>query len=218
MKKETEKDLDTRATNASDITVTNMPSFTKLNGNPAYLGGVEHFHPQANMFNGTWAENGGPALEIAIKDFYYYVFGVNPSHRREYLYNLYGALRTGGTKYHAGIDMYSTYRKPVKSVHYGTVVYCSTDRIARNPSTKNYGAVGIYNSAVDKTFYYLHMIIDPEIHEGDTVYHGTTLGLQSNVGTDDDHLHFEVRDGEYDGNPAAPPTINGTLTTISPYL
>lgn len=209
MKNESKNEENIRSTNASPITVTGMPYFLNKKGEVVYPNGIEYFHPQSGMTNGTLAENNGTYIENSILDFYENVFGEHPTNKNKYFYNLFGAKRTGGSVYHAGVDIYNgTYRKPVKSAQYGVVVYC--DRNVK-------GAVGIYNEHVDKTFYYLHMIIDDKIYLGKEVLFSTVLGLQSNVGADDDHLHFEVHDGEHRTGPAGTPNVNGTLETISPY-
>ena len=220
MKNETEKEVDTRAATAVKITVTGMPYFLK-NNEEYYPDGIEYFHPDSGMVDGTWAENDGTSIVNAIRDFYYNVFGVYPAHQKNYLYYFFGAKRFGQNEYHAGVDVYKPGGGDVKSAQYGTVVYCSRDRIEeakkKGEYVKDYGAVGIYNVFVKKTFYYLHMNIDDAIYEGAEVFFGTTLGTQGSVGADSAHLHFEVHDGERTEGPEDPPTLNESLDAIPPY-
>ena len=105
---------------------------------------------------------------------------------------------------HQGVDIQPSPRNcTVYSQHEGTVV--------RTGGT--WGAVGIYDSSANRTFYYLHMKnIQPALNS--SVSLDDVLGTSSNKGVSATHFHFEVRKGKSTsiGNG------NGTqLTSVYPY-
>lgn len=209
MFKNTDEKVETYATAASGIVVTQMPSFKNAEGENYYPNRTEYFHPDSGMVNGTWDANNGSDIEAAIAEFYTYVFGYAPTGDNVYLYNLYGAKYFGKDTYHTGVDMYSTGNDKVRSYHYGKIVYMDKD---------GYGAIGIYCPNLKVTVYYLHMNLDYcEASLGETIHAGTVIGKESNIGVDSKHLHFEVHMGCQPDGPAGLPTINQDLKTISPY-
>jgi len=174
--------------NRKYIKVTQMP-LTAIE----YPNLEEYFHPFSGMVSGTWAENNGNKIDKIIKDFYYAVFHVSPTSKKNYLHSLYGSKTNtvSGDRFnqtmHYGVDIVGPNKNAtVYSAHSGNITIAGG----------NYGQVGIYDSSNDVTYFYLHLKdIPEEIQVGGIINKNQIIGVQSNTGVKDIHLHFEVRKG-----------------------
>ena len=195
----------------SEKTVTGMPSGCGYDGNNL----TEYFHPDSGMENGTWAANGGSAIEDKIRAFYRTVFGVTDVNDNKCLYSLYGAkydlsVPQYGGQYHPGIDM---------NYYDGAPIYAARDGIIVQHDTY-YVTV----ESGDEYLIYVHLLPKSSLTDGSEVVAGeTVLGYQSNQWTTESHLHIEVHDvsdqSSYNKRPQAPTaTINTNMPyTIVPY-
>lgn len=111
--------------------------------------------------------------------------------------NVFGAARSGHI--HAGQDIFAEPGTPEVAVSDGVIAELGSDG-----GQGNY--VYLYDSKLDRTYVYMHMIEPAKVRTGERVQAGQLLGGVGCTGScSGDHLHFEVRDGRgYEGEARDP--------------
>lgn len=119
-----------------------------------------------------------------------------------------GADRSGGKRFHKGIDFSSTYAEPVRAVADGRVVIAGMDRRRGSPvnmtneeskavKNKDMGPGGLFvmiQHGEDLRSAYMHLA-SYQVQAGQQVKAGEILGLVGKSGIQESgaHLHFELR-------------------------
>lgn len=180
-----------------------IPTYT-VTGIPDNLyGDTSKFTTNSGMTNGDFYEdNNGYYIQYKVDTFSKNSMPDADSYSN--MYYLYGEYDPD-IGVHQGVDIQPSPRQcNVYSQHSGIVV-----------DYTRYGAIGIYDSSVNRTFYYLHMR-SRQVSPGDTVSYGDYLGISYNTGLPTGsgiHLHFEVAKGK--DNPQSGEQL--VLKSLSPY-
>ncbi|ELS31399.1 MULTISPECIES: SBBP repeat-containing protein [Pseudanabaena] len=118
------------------------------------------------------------------------LFGTTHIANGGYLQDYSGiAAPTNYKAFHAGIDIQASYNTPIQALVGGKVINVQTkkgkasDMLGYNdPSASNvFGAIAVYNEALDKTFIYLHMK-SSNVNVGDLVEAGQIIGNSGHTG------------------------------------
>ncbi len=108
--------------------------------------------------------------------------------RKRDLVSTFGAPRDGGLRTHRGADIFARKGVPVRSATAGWVIRVGNDRLG--------GRVVKVLGEGRAVYYYAHLDdFAPDLHEGQKVAAGATLGFVGNTGnakTTPAHLHFGV--------------------------